>query len=167
MSPLPIPDGLIRPLMYLAIAAALFGTGFIKGCQHGNLEVVAYREKEAAESAKVLASAEARNARNAESWRQYAQSIEDRHAGGMAGNAAAVNAAAGMRLFDPGRESDRGAATGEKTGAAVPAGGAVGAELSRELVAFLVSQAGAADAAAIYASDAREVALQCLARSSE
>lgn len=31
---MPVPDWIIRPLLYLAVAAALFGTGFIKGCQH-------------------------------------------------------------------------------------------------------------------------------------
>lgn len=31
---MPFPDWLIRPLIYLAICAGCFGTGFIKGCQH-------------------------------------------------------------------------------------------------------------------------------------
>lgn len=32
--PFAIPDWLIRPLMYLAVAAALFAAGFVKGCEH-------------------------------------------------------------------------------------------------------------------------------------
>lgn len=36
-------DILTRPLIYLAIAAALFFTGFIKGCQH---EQAQYKEAE-------------------------------------------------------------------------------------------------------------------------
>lgn len=162
-----VPDFLIRPLLYLAVIAAVFGTGFIKGCQHGNAELVAYQAKELAESAKVLASAEARNARNAESWRNYARQIDTQNAAAVAANTGAVNAAAGMRLFDPGRESSGSAQAGEKAAAGVPAGAAAGTELSRELVAFLVSQAGIANTAAIYARDAREVALACLARSDE
>lgn len=34
-----IPDWLIRPLIYLAICAACFATGFIKGCQHEQADV--------------------------------------------------------------------------------------------------------------------------------
>lgn len=38
-----VPDWLIRPLIYLAIGAALFCAGFIKGCQHEQAE---YKEAE-------------------------------------------------------------------------------------------------------------------------
>lgn len=162
-----VPDWLVRWLAIVGVGVALFATGFIKGCEHGNHALIEYQQKEAVESAKVLANAEARNARNAESWRQYAVSIENKHAGDQAANAGAVNAAAGMRLFDPGARGGGTTQAAKEAAAGIPAGAAAPAELSPELVAFLVGQAGAANAAAIYARDAREVALQCLARSDE
>lgn len=165
--PIWMPDWAVRWLAIVGVGAALFACGFIKGCEHGNHALIEYQQKEAVESAKVLASAEARNARNAESWRQYAASIQDRNTAAVAANTGAVNAAAGMRMFDPGARGGGTAKAGEEAAAGVPAGTAAGAELSERLVAFLVSQAGAANAAAIYARDAREVALQCLARSDE
>lgn len=36
-----IPDWLVRPLIWLAIAAAMFGAGFIKGCTHAQADIKA------------------------------------------------------------------------------------------------------------------------------
>lgn len=173
MPPFVVPEWVQRWLMAVLFAVVFGSACFIKGCQYGNHELVAYQAKEAAESQKVAAAAITRNAVNAESWRLYARSIDERYAADKAASdaraavASGGNAAPGVRLFDPAAQGDRNAEAGTKVAADLPVDPAAGTELSPGLVAYLTRRAGLADAAAIYAREARAVALECLARSGE
>ena len=99
-------------------------------------------------------------------WNNYIRQQDDDHEKKLAAARNAVNAADGMRFYDPGRRPGGGCTTAQVQGATgVSADPAAGSELSAELTEFLKREAARADIAAIYAADARAVAMKCLAES--
>lgn len=159
-----LPDWAVRWLSFAAVGAALFGFGFLKGCEHGEQAHKNYLVAMEQANADLLARINKRNAEAAAKWQAFAKSQDESYAKQIADIRARANAGGSLRLFDPG-QSGRSACSAEKGNPGVSETGTAAGRISDEAGAFLLGQANLADEVATYAKAAREVALRCLAES--
>ncbi len=155
-----MPDALLRPLIYLLIAAGLFGSGWLTGCNYGSRELTKFKVDADALLEKTKAQNTIKEARDA----KIAQDSSDKYNSDILELRTKLAVALkSPRLRDPGARPTPPAQACTNTGTvkteasttdipARPTDVQQPVELSKEFSDFLITQASKADELAVWAN---------------